>query len=68
LNKVNSRRLQDLNKFELSDDPLERVDNSIYDFLNRESKKSVVNPKSFEARETNGSDELFVSSDLLGRY
>ena len=51
LNKINQRRLNDLDKFNDNNnedgDPMDRIDNSVYDFLNRESNKGVINPRSF---------------------
>ena len=44
LNKINTRRIYDLKRFANSDDPLDRVDNEVYDYLNRESKVGVINP------------------------
>jgi len=38
---VNSRRLQDLDKFANPRESVERIDNELYDFLNRESSKGV---------------------------
>ncbi len=37
LNKVNSKRLVDLEKFTYGDDMVDKVGTSVYDFLNRES-------------------------------
>ena len=44
MNKINNRRLADLEKFDDPDiETLQKIDNSVYDFLNRESKGKVVN-------------------------
>ncbi len=44
MNKINTRRLQDLEKFTTSNDAMEKIDNSVYDFLNRESRRPVIHP------------------------
>eukprot|EP00347_Sterkiella_histriomuscorum_P013621 403364019 len=62
LNKVNARRLHDLDKFQLSDDALEKIDNGMFDFLNRESNQRVINPNSVEGK------NLYVSNDVLRNY
>jgi hypothetical protein len=66
LNKVNARRLQDLEKFDDKNmDPVEKIDNSVFDFLNRESSKKVINSR------VDGNDEgkrLLVSNDILLNY
>lgn len=70
MNKVNARRLHDLDKFETSKDTVERVDNQMFDFLNRESSKSVFNPYSAEIqgfKDTKG-DNLFTSTNELRGY
>lgn len=63
LNKVNARRLQDLDKFSYSNDALEKIDNSVFDFLNRESNKRVVN-----AAVDGEGRNLFTSNDMLKNY
>lgn len=66
MNKVNTRRLTDLENFSKSNEALDKIDNGIYDFLNRESNKQVINPVA------NNDDDygkrLIVSEDILKNY
>ncbi|CDW87729.1 rcc1 and btb domain-containing protein [Stylonychia lemnae] len=65
LNKVNARRLQDLDKFQLSQDALDKIDNQMFDFLNRESNKQVINA----AVDGNGDGQNYlISNDVLKNY
>ena len=65
LNKVNARRLVDLDKFNFADDAMEKIDNSVYDFLNRESNKQVIHPAADPNRD---GENLFTNLEILKAY